>query len=201
MWEEREAQYIRAIEDGVVDDTAPSRCRRHKVLAVDRDGDIAAVLTASRGKRRYSELSTHVFTMEGGVWHSHGSGGSGTDDPRTPDRSSIPPRSITKDNSGSMGSGRSAIRDVVIRVGTDIETLRWRGRYRAVSPTGYAVVVWRGRRMPSVTAYDAAMRLVGDLEPVETRSPLTRLPWHVKVRRALTTWRHKGEWFNYAPRR
>ena len=201
MWEEREAQYIRAIEDGVVDDAAPSRRRRHKVLAVDRDGDIAAVLIADRGKRRNGHLTTYLFERQDGSWEPLGGGGSGTEDPRTPDRSTIPPRSIEPGSRGASGSGRSAIRDVVIRVGTDIETLRWRERYRTVSPTGYAVVVWRGRRMPAVTAYDADMRLVDELEAVRIRSPFARLPWRVRVRRALTSWRHKGEWFNYAPRR
>ena len=202
MWEEREAQYIRAIEDGVVDDTAPSRRRRHKVLAVDRDGDIAAVLTASRGKRRNSQLTTYRFGMEDGSWIPLGGGGSGTDEPRTPDRTTLPPRSIRSEVRGSSGGGRSAIHDVVIRAGADIETLRWRGRYRTVSPTGYAVVVWRGRQMPAVTAYDAHMRLVDDeLEAIRIRSPFARLPWRVRVRRALTARRHKGEWFNYAPGR
>ena len=201
MREERDAQYIRAIEGGVVDDAPPSRRRRHKVLAVDRDGDIAAVLIADRGKRRNGHLTPYLFERREGSWEPLGGGGSGTDDPRTPDRSTIPPRSIQSEGRGASGSGRSAIHDAVIRAGADIETLRWRERYRTVSPTGYAVVVWRGPADARRHAYDAHMRLVDELEGVRIRSPFARLPWRVPVRRALTSWRHKGEWFDYAPRR
>ncbi|MCZ7629639.1 MAG: hypothetical protein M5U19_11565 [Microthrixaceae bacterium] len=81
MWEEREAACIRAIEHGVLDDRAPSRRQRHKVLAVDRDGDIAAVLEATRGKRRGSSVVAHAFRSDHETWVSMGSAGTGSDDP------------------------------------------------------------------------------------------------------------------------
>ena len=55
--------------------------------------------------------------------------------------------------------------------------------------------------MPTVTAYDADGRLVDQIDHVDMRPPFAHLPWPVRIRFALTGWRHKGEWFNYVPRR
>ncbi len=203
MWEEHEEECIRAIESGLVDDGPPSRRQRRKVLAVDLDGDVAGVLVATRGKRVGSDLSVHQFRKEDGAWRTgSGGGGSCSDDPRLPDRSTVPLATIQVEGFGSTGrSARRAVHWATIRVGPDIETMRWRDRERTVSPTGYAVVVWRGRRMPVVTAHDAAAAVLAELEPVDTRPLFRRLPWHVRVRWMVARCRHQGDWFNYGPTR
>lgn len=202
MWEEREAACIRAIEHGVLDDRAPSRRQRHKVLAVDRVGDIAAVLEAAQGKRRGSSVVAHAFRREAGTWISMGSAGSGSDDPRMEDRSTVNSGSITIETAGSIGGRqRRAIHDAVIRVGPEVEMLRWRGTGRPVSPTGFAIVVWRGRRSPTVEAFDAAGRLVDRRNLERARASRRRIPWRVRLRMMLARRRSDGDWFNYAPRR
>lgn len=201
MWEEREAACIRAIEHGVLDDRAPSRRQRHKVLAVDRDGDVAAVLEATRGKRRGSSVVAHEFRSDGGTWVWMGSAGSGSDDPRMEDRSTVDSGSITIEMAGSNGGRqRRAIHDAVIRVGPEVETLRWRGTDRPVSPTGFAIVAWRGRRSPTVEAFDAAGGLVDRRNLDRARASL-RIPWRLRLRMVLAGRRSDDDWFNYAPRR
>lgn len=185
----------------MLDESLPSRRQRHKVLAVDRDGDIAAVLVASRGKRRTGRLTTYHFVSEGGSWVPVGGGGGETEDPRTPPRSTIPRRSIIHDCTSGCGSGRTAVSASAIRAGEDIARLRWRGRDRTVSPSGFAVVVWRGRRAPGVSGYTATGEMVANLALVETRSISERLPLWVRVRRAVQPSPVDGGWFNYAPRR
>ncbi|MEI2698278.1 MAG: hypothetical protein V9E94_07980 [Microthrixaceae bacterium] len=202
MWEEREAACIRAIEHGVLDDRAPSRRQRHKILAVDRDGDVAAVLEATRGKRRGSSVVAHAFRRDGGTWVSMGSAGSGSDHPRMEDRSTVNSGSITIEMAGSIGGRqRRAIHDAVIRVGPEVETLRWRGTDRPVSPTGFAIVVWRGRRSPTVEAFDAAECLVDRRNLDRARASRRRIPWRVRLRMVHARRRSDGDWFNYAPRR
>ena len=202
MWEEREAACIRAIEHGVLDDRAPSRRQRHKVLAVDRDGDVAAVVEATRGKRRGSSVAAHAFRCDGGAWVSMGSASSGSDEPRMEDRSTVNSGSITIEMVGSIGGRqRRAIHDAVIRVGPEVETLRWRGTDRPVSPTGFAIVVWQGRRSPTMEAFDAAGCLVDRRNPERARASRRRIPWRVRLRMMLARRRSDGDWFNYAPRR
>ena len=202
MWEERQAECIRAIEHGVLDDRAPSRRQRHRVLAVDRDGDIAAVLEATRGKRRGSSVVAHAFRRETGTWISMGSAGTGSDDPRMEDRSTVNSGSITIETAGSIGGRqRRVIHDAVIRVGPEVETLRWRGTDRPVSPTGFAIVVWRGRRSPTVEAFEAAGGLVDRRNLERARASRRRIPWRVRLRMMLARRRSDGDWFNYAPRR
>jgi hypothetical protein len=202
MWDERDAACIRAIEHGVLGDRVPSRRQRHKVLAVDRDGDIAAVLEATRGKRRGSSVVAHAFRREGGTWISMGSAGTGSDDPRMEDRSIVRTGSITIEMAGSVGGRqRRGIHDAVIRVGPEVETLRWRGTDRPVSLTGFAIVVWRGRRSPTVEAFDAAGGLVDRRNLERARRSRRRIPWRVRLRMMLARRRSDGDWFNYAPRR
>jgi hypothetical protein len=174
---ERATACIRAIVAGVVDDDAPSRRQRLKVLAVDREDDVAAVLIASGAKRRNLSLDIRVFVELGGSWRSVGGGGQVTADPRLPDRSSVPARSIETAQTHASGRGRSAIRASAVRAGRDIAVLRWRRRDRPVSPTGYAVVVWRGRRPPEVTGYDAAGALVAQLDRPAVPSSFEDLSW------------------------
>ncbi len=202
MWEEREAACICAIEHGVLDDRAPSRRQRHRILAVDRDGDIAAVLEATRGKRRGSSVVAHAFRRDGGTWVSMGSSGSGSDDPRMEDRSTVNSGSIAIEMAGSIGGRqRHAMHDAVLRVGPGVETLRWRGTDRPVSPTGFAIVAWRGRRSPMVEAFDAAGGLVDRRNLERARASRRRIPWRVRLRMMLARRRSDGDWFNYAPRR
>lgn len=201
MWEERDAAWIRAMEHGVLDDRVPSRRQRHKVLAVDRGGDVAAVLEATRGKRRGSSVTANMFRRDGQRWALVGSVAMGSDDPRLEDRSTVATGSITVEMAGASGRRRRAIHHAVVRVGPDISTLRWRGEDRSVSATGFAVVVWRGRRTPTVEAYDSAGSLVDQVKLDRAGSLRWRIPWHVRVRMALARPRSDDDWFNYAPRR
>lgn len=201
MWEEWNAACVRAIEHGVLDDRVPSRRQRRKFLAVDRDGDVAAVLEATRGKRRRSSVTAHMFRRDGQSWVGAGSASMGSDDPRIEDRSTVATGSVTVETGGGCGRRHRAIHHSVIRVGPDISTLRWRGADRPISATGFAVVVWRGRRRPTVEAYDAAGRLVDQVKLDRVGSLRWRIPWHVRVRMALARSRSDGDWFNYAPRR
>ena len=202
MCEEREAACIRAIEHGALDDRAPSRRQRHKILAVDRDGDIAAVLEATRGKRHGSSVVAHAFRRDGGTWVSMGSARTGSHEPRMEDRSTVNSGSITIEMAGSIGGRqRRAIHDAVIRVGPEVETLRWRGTDRPVSPTGFAIVVWRGRRSPTVEAFDAAGCLVDRRILDRARASRRRIRWRVRLRMVHARRRSDGDWFNYAPRR
>ncbi len=131
-----------------------------------------------------------------------GSAGTGSDNPRMEDRSTVNSGSITIEMAGSIGGRQCrAIHDAVIRVGPDVETLRWRGTDRAASATGFAVVVWRGRRSPTVEAFDTAGRLVDRRNLDRPRASRRRIPWRVRLRMMLARRRSAGDWFNYAPRR
>jgi len=200
MQDERAAACIAAIDHGVLDDRMPSRRQRRKVLAVDVQGDTAAVLELTRGKRRGSTLAVHCFRREGLSWVPIGSGEACGDDPNVAERSALPTGSIHVEMAGSVGGRRRGARYAVVRVGPGIERVRWRRSSRVASPTGFALVVWRGRR-PTVEFHDPAGHPVGQIHLDRPGGPRRRVPWRFRVRNIRGRHTKTGDWFNYAPLR
>ncbi|MCZ7629655.1 MAG: hypothetical protein M5U19_11655 [Microthrixaceae bacterium] len=118
------------------------------------------------------------------------------------DRSTVNSGSITIEMAGSIGGRqRRAIHDAVIRVGPEVETLRWRGTDRPVSPTGFAIVVWRGRRSPTVEAFDAAGRLVDRRNLDRARASRRRIRGVSGFAWCTPVAVPDGDWFSCAPPR
>jgi len=203
VWDDDEDAHIRAIEGSVLDLDVPSRRRRRRILAVDRDGDVAAVLVATRGKRRERSETAHLYRCEGDGWAWCGSVGSGDSDPRVPDRSAIEPTTIEVGGWGTSNKGvfSRPVCGATLRAGAGIVALEWRGVVRSVSPSGFAVVVWRGRRAPTVVGLDIDGTGVAEAAVGVRRSPLGRNRFPARIVRAFARRRHSDDWFNYSPRR
>ncbi len=203
MWDDDEDARIRAIEGGALDLDVPSRRHRRRILAVDRDGDVAAVLVATRGKRGERAESAHLYRREGDGWAWCGSVGSSDSEPRVPDRSTIERTAIEVGGRGSSSGGAFSrpVCVATLRAGADIAALEWRVVVRPASPSGFAVVVWRGRRAPTVVGLDADGTAVMEAAVGLKRSPMGRLPLPPRVPWALNRRRRSDDWFNYSPRR
>jgi hypothetical protein len=203
VWDDDEDAHIRAIEGGALDVDVPSRRHRRGILAVDRDGDVAAVLVAVRGKRRERSETAHLYRREGGGWAWCGSVGSSDSEPRVPDRSTIGSRAIEVGGWGRSGGGAFSrpVCAATMRAGADIAAVEWRGVVWPVSPSGFAVVVWRGRRAPTVVGLDIDGKAVAEAALGLGRSPLGRLPLSARIARTLTPQPGPDDWFNYTPRR
>lgn len=201
MWDDDEDAHIRAIEGGALDVDVPSRRHRHRILAVDRDGDVAAVLVATRGKRSERSETAHLYRREGDGWAWCCSAGSSDSEPRIPDRSTIEPTAIEVGGWGSSGGGAFSrpVCAATVRTGAGIAALEWRGVVRPVSPPGFAVVVWRGRRAPVVVGLDVHGTAVTTAAVARSRS-LSRRVLLARVARAFVRRRGSDDWFNYAPR-
>lgn len=202
VWGDDEDAQIRAIEVGVLDVDVPSRRHRRRILAVDRDGDVAAVLVAVRGKRRERSETAHLYRRGAGGWEWCGSAGSSDSEPRIPDRSTIERTAIEFGGQGSSG-GRAfshPVRAATLRAGEGIAALEWRGVVRPVSPSGFAVVVWRGRRPPTVIGLDVGGTAVTKAAVGLNRSPMGRLPLAARIARRVAPRPGPDDWFNYAPR-
>jgi hypothetical protein len=87
-----------------------------------------------------------------------------------------------------------------MRAGADIAAVEWRGVVWPVSPSGFAVVVWRGRRAPTVVGLDIDGKAVAEAALGLGRSPLGRLPLSARIARTLTPQPGPDDWFNYTPR-
>jgi hypothetical protein len=203
VWDDDEDAHIRAIEGGALDVDVPSRRHRHRILAVDRDGDVAAVLVATRGKRSERSETAHLYRREGDGWAWCCSAGSSDSEPRIPDRSTIEPTAIEVGGWGSSGGGAFSrpVCAATVRTGAGIAALEWRGVVRPVSPPGFAVVVWRGRRAPVVVGLAADGTVVTQAAVGVRRSPMGRSPLPAPAAWALPRRRRSDDWFNYAPRR
>ena len=203
MWDDNEDAHIRAIEGGALDLDVPSRRHRHRILAVDSEGDVAAVLVATRGKRSERSETAHLYRRDGGRWSWYGSVGSSDSEPRVPDRSTIERTAIEVGGRGSSGGGAFSrpVCAATVRAGEDIAVLEWRGVVRPVLPSGFAVVVWRGRRAPTVVGLDADGTAITEVALALKGSPLGRRPLAARVAWALARRRRSDGWFNYAPRR
>lgn len=203
VWDDDEHAHIRAIEGGVLDVDVPSRRHRHRILAVDRDGEVAAVLVATRGKRSERSETAHLYRREGDGWAWCGSVGSSDSEARIPDRSTIEMTAIEVGGWGSSGGGAFSrpVCAAAVRAGAGIAALEWRGVVRPISPSGFAVVVWRGRRAPTVVGLDADGTAVLRATVGVKRSPMGRSPLPARVTWALARRRRSDGWFNYAPRR
>lgn len=203
MWDDLELAHIRVIEGGILDVDVPSRRHRRRILAVDRDVDSAAVLVATRGKRHGRSETAHIYRRDGDRWKRSGSVGSSDSDPRIPHRSTIEPTAIEVGGWGS-GGGRAFARPVcavTLRVGEGIAALEWRGVVRPVPPSGFAVVVWRGRRAPTVVGLDANGMAVTEAAVGVNRSSMVGSPLPARVAWVLARRRRSDDWFNYSPRR
>jgi hypothetical protein len=208
VFEEVEAECIRTVERGAIDDSIRfSRRHRWKPLAFDCDGDDAVVLVAQRGKRAHAWLTTYALRRSASGWTIvHASGVYITDDdghdPRLRDRSDLPADWLEV----TMG-GRSAdeegtrldLHHAVIEAGRSVAFLEWRGERRQVADHGYVCLVWRGRSAPETVGLDADSRVVARLEPKDFGSLFERLPWHVRARIRAMQRRHPDEWINYSP--
>lgn len=203
MWDDNEDAHIRAIKGGSLDLDVPSRRHRHRILAVDSDGDGAAVLVATRGKRSERSETAHVYRREGDRWMWCGSAGSSDSGPRVPDRSTIEPTAIEVGGWGSSRGGAFSrpVCAATLRVGANIAALEWRGVVRPVSPSGFAVVVWRGRRAPTVVGLDLDGTAVATAAVGRSRSFMRRRPLLARVAWVLARRRGSDDWFNYSPRR
>jgi len=203
VWDDDEDANIRVIEGGALDVDVPSRRHRRRILAVDRVGDVAAVLVAVRGKRRERSETAHLYRHDGDGWEWCGSVGSSDSEPRIPHRSTIGPTAIEVGGRGSSGGGAFSrpVCAATMRAGEDIAALEWRGVVRPVSPPGFAAVVWRGRKAPTVVGLDADGRAVTAAAPGSNRSPMGRLPLAARIARTLTPQPGPDGWFNYTPRR
>ncbi len=203
VWDDDEDAHIRVIEGGALDADAPSRRHRRRILAVDRDGDVAAVLVAVRGKRRERSETAHLYRREGDGWAWCGSVGSSDSEPRIPDRSTIGPTAIEVGGWGSSGGGPFSrqVCAATVRAGGDIAALEWRGVVRPVSPSGFAVVVWRGRKAPTLVGLDIDGEAVTEAALGANRSPMGRLPLAARIARRVAPPPGRDGWFNYSPRR
>lgn len=211
MWEEIEAECLRTIERGQVDETIRlSRRHRWKPLALDVHGDVAVVVVARRGKRAGGSIQGIPFHRRADEWVCVGSPGvvAGSADDRF-----LPPRGpgcggVQWSSGGGTrlvstpwwSFGRRFVSHRVFQVPEGVSHLEAHGRRAEVSAHGFGCVVGRGRRMPAVTLLDAEGR---PLERLTARSSSLRrgMPWSARLHRWLTAPSHRSEWFNYAPRR
>ena len=203
VWDDDEDAHIRMIEGGALDVDVPSRRHRRRILAVDRDSDVAAVLVAVSGKRRERSETVHLYRRQGDAWEWWDSAGTGDSDPRIPDRSTMEPTAIEVGGWVS-GGGEAFSRPVcaaALRAGKDIAALEWRGAVRPVSPSGFAVVVWRGRRAPTVVGLDVDGEAVTEAALGAIRSTTGRLPLFARIARRVAPPPGPDDWFNYTPRR
>lgn len=208
VWEDIEAECIRTIECGAVDDSFRlSRRHRWKPLAVDVEGDDAVVVVATRGKRTGGEITTRQYRRRDGIWVSGFCGGGGTDDRALPSRP-VPDEgwfrvvshgmSVCHERKGFLRPKR--VRHLVVQVAEGVTEVEWRGRRRAVVEHGFVCVIWRGRAMPTVELFDSGDERVGEVGRAATRGPLHLMPWRARVSYAVFGRFHGGEWFNYSPR-
>ena len=202
VWDDDEDAHIRAIEGGVLDLDVPSRRHRHRILAVDCDGDVAAALVTTRGKRSERSETAHLYRREDDGWAWCGSVGSSDSEPRIPDRSTIERAAIEVGGWGSGGGGAFSrpVCAATVRAGADIAALEWRGVLRPVSPSGFAVVVWRGRRAPAVVGLADDGTAVTEASVGVRRSPMGRSPLSARVAWAFARRRRSDDWFNYSAR-
>ena len=203
VWDDGEDAHIRVIEGGALDADVPSRRHRRRILAVDHDGDVAAVLVAVRGKRRERSETVHLYRRQGDGREWCGSVGSSDSEPRVPDRLTIGPTAIEVGGWGSSGGGpfTRPVCAATVRAGADIAAMEWRGVVRPVSPSGFAVFVWRGRKVPTVVGLDADGTAVAEAAVGVCRSPMRRLPLVARIARAAAPRPGPDDWFNYTPRR
>jgi hypothetical protein len=133
-------------------------------LAIDVNGDVAAVVFGVReghGDRKV----TNDFCLRGGEWRLLGGSGGGPYGDLLADR---PPRSrlggVVRAPSASshrleprLGAPWSSrfVRAADIRAAAEVTHVRIRGDRIDVPAHGHLVVVWRGRRRPRITAFDA----------------------------------------------
>lgn len=209
VWEDIEAERIRTIERGAVDDSFRlSRRHRWKPLAVDVEGDDAAVVVATRGKRTGGQITTRQYRRRDGIWVSGFCGGGGTDDRMLPSRP-VPEEGWFRVMSSGMGVDDEhhgllrpkRVHHLVVQVAEGVTEVEWRGRRRAVAEHGFVCVIWRGRAMPTVELFDSGGGRVTEVGRAATRGPLHLMPWRARVRYAVFRRFHRGEWFNYSPRR
>jgi hypothetical protein len=208
VFEEVEAECIRTVERGEIDDSLRfSRRHRWKPLAFDRDGDDAVVLVAQRGKRANAWLTVYTLRRGETDWTIvHSSGASIRDDddrvPRLRERSDLPADwlEVTMGGRSADEEGRRLdLHHAVIEAGRSVAFLEGRDERRQVADHGYLCLVWRGRTAPEVVGLDADSRVVARLVPKDFGTLFERLPWHVRVRVRAMRRRHPDEWFNYSP--
>lgn len=207
--EEIQAECIRTIERGAVDDSFHfSRRHRWKPLAVDVHGDDAIVLVATRGKRTGGGITAHHYRRRDGSWTSIGSGGGGGDDRTLPPRPTPGERWFRHMSSGmsvdsqTKGLFRSKrVNHLDLQVAAGVAQVEWRRRHRTAADHGFVCVVWRGRSMPKIKLFDSAGDRVDAVDRRDIQSPIRRMPWRARIRYAIFRRFHRGEWFNYAPRR
>lgn len=206
VWDELDAECVRSIERGSVDDSFRlSRRHRWKTLAVDVDGDVAIVLVATRGKRVGGEISCREYRRRAGGWDLFGSGGGGGGNRTLPSRPAPADRWFQTVSSG-MSRDMSArwpmrrrIRHLEFQAADGVSHVEWRERRRAVAPHGFVCVVWRGRSMPRVDLMDLLGRRVDVIRRRDGLSPELGIPWRARIRYALFRRFHHDEWFNYSP--
>ena len=213
MWEEVEAECVRTIECGELDQTIHlSRRHRWKPLAFDVDDRIAVVVVALRGKRAGGSIRTYDFHRRDDVWvcvgFGGGSGGGGQiDDRLLPGRPEPGDRWFVAHGSGSfrvpsvrrrmIGGGYA--RHAVILTASGVAQTDVRGHRLPVADHGFVCVAWRGRSMPDIQLLDSN----GDVLDCVTRrdsSIRSRPPSLVRLYRRVFLHSDRGEWFNYAPR-
>ncbi len=199
VWDDDEEAHIRVIEGGALDADVPSRRHRRRILAVDRERDVAAVLVAVRGKRRGRSETVLLYRHDGDSWAWCGSGGNSDSEPRIPDRSTVGPTAIEVGGRRSSGGGPFSrpVCAATVRAGAVIAALEWRGMARPILPSGFAVVVWRGRKAPTVVGLDVDGNAVAEVALALKGSPLGRRPLAARVAWALARRRHSDGWFNY----
>lgn len=190
-----------AIEGGRLDTGVPSRRRRRRILAVDRDGDLAAVLVATRGKRYGSSLSAELFGYERGEWVDYGNvTQSWEPEPRLRSRDSIPGDAIRV---GSLGHASDlqlpqSVSAAIFQAGTDVATVEWRDVPRPVSPTGFGLVMWQGRPAPRVVGHDPAGGVVAEVSFSNQGPQFSRRAMADRIADLLPGGGADG-WFNYRP--
>lgn len=118
MWKEIEAECIRTIERGAVDETIYlSRRHRWKPLAFDVNGEVAVVVVAQRGKRTGGSIHGIAFHRRRNTWVCVGSPGvidGGPEDRQLPPRvrrAAVASSGRVEGAHGSsgLGGGRSAV--------------------------------------------------------------------------------------------
>jgi hypothetical protein len=209
VWEDIEAECIRTIERGEVDESFRlSRRHRWRLLAVDVHGDDAVVVVATRGKRSGGEIAARQYLRRGGLWVARGAGASGSDDRALPSRPGsnegwfrVVSHGMSVDHKHKRFLRPRRVHDLVVQVAEGVTEVAWRGRRTAAAEHGFVAVVWRGRAMPTVELFGSGGERVGEIGRAATRGPLQAMPWSARVRFEVFRRFHKDEWFNYAPRR
>ncbi|WP_222195103.1 hypothetical protein [Modestobacter italicus] len=172
------------IEHGLRSDaTRLSRRRRSLAVAVDVDGDVACTLFVRRSVG-YVANEAHLLERRGTAWHLLGGGGGGWPDDGLADRPAAEQLgalvavrgggSVLRGPTRRMPWGARYARYAQLRAGAEVHTVVVGAVRELLVPRhGNLVVVWRGRRPPSVTAHDGSGQLLGSvLLHVRTMRPV-----------------------------